>query len=76
MDLGTFFRNRVFPLVAFKRTARTEPRYSRERIILTGGSAFVELIGNALTKSTEVRSVIANQEKNCGAEGLLKAIRH
>lgn len=45
-------------------------------ILLTGGSGSAKLIGNALTHSTGLQTYIANDQKNCVAEGLLHALRH
>lgn len=45
-------------------------------ILLTGGSGSVKLIGRALTLSTGLHTRIADDEKNCVAEGLLHALRH
>ena len=45
-------------------------------ILLTGGSGSVNIIGKALTHSTGLHTYIANDEKNCVADGLLHALRH
>lgn len=43
-------------------------------ILLTGGSGSGNLIGKALTQVTGLRTLVAHNEKNCVADGLLKAL--